>query len=104
MGAKTQTLYPHYSGIHLYLFWSQKVTNGTINLGNPTVLQWAFSTKVGTKCQGTRLATAETYLSLKKQGLGAVTTTQKRKQDEEEKRHNTQEKSYQKDGRYRVCL
>lgn len=38
------------------------------------------------------LAAAETYLSLKKQGLGAMTTTQKIKQNEEEKHHNTQEK------------
>lgn len=42
------------------------------------------------------LAAAETYLSRKKQGLGAVTTTQKRKWHEEEKHQNTQEKSYQK--------
>lgn len=40
-GYKTQTLYPHWSGIHLSLLRSQKVTNGTINLGDPTVLQWA---------------------------------------------------------------
>lgn len=32
---------------YLYQWWSQKVTNGIINLGNPAVLQWTYSTKVG---------------------------------------------------------